>query len=677
MREDIRPGVACVGLLLLAVLGAGTVRAQISPGPLSKPHAALEGSLSCTKCHDGRKEDMPATCLACHKEIAWLVEQRRGYHAAERTTPCAQCHPEHAGRDFDQVSWPGGTPERFDHRKAGWTLEQSHADVACTDCHMSRYQKGQAAALAPKPGGRWTGLEGTCITCHDDAHKGQLSRDCATCHDAGKWTSAVRFDHADTRYPLTGAHDRVTCDQCHLAASLKLERATSGKPVARYRPLPHAQCSDCHADPHAKKFGGTCSTCHVTASWQRIDKDKFDHDRTRYPLKGLHARVTCAGCHDPAAPKGTNPRFARCGDCHTDAHAGTATLAGRPADCAACHGLAGFRPATYTVAQHAEARYPLEGQHREVACQACHARRPTGVPASVTGTAGVVLRPAASSCRSCHAEDHGTQLRARTDGGRCDACHTVKGWAPSTFTAAEHARLALPLDGRHREVSCEACHGPSRPGLPPLPPTSVLGKAGVALHLDRSDCAACHVDTHGGRFAAGGARARPEGCVACHDTRTFRPSTITAATHAAFAWPLEGAHRATSCVACHAELAQAAPQPSLLLARRPAPPVHYAVAHQRCTDCHTESPHGTQFDARRNGGACDACHSEQRFSPADRFDHDRDATFALQAAHARVPCAKCHATVTRPRGTPQVTWRPLSGKCESCHEGNRTGPGGS
>lgn len=670
MREvRLRLGAAALAAWLGLAPGAA---AQISPGPLSRPHAALEGSLKCTQCHGGRKEDMPATCLACHKEITWLVQQRRGLHAAERATPCASCHPDHAGREFAMVSWPGGSPERFDHEKAGWRLERSHADVRCTECHVSRYQKGQAATLAPRPGGRWTGLETACITCHEDEHRGQLDRDCAACHDAGKWTLAVRFDHERTRYPLTGAHERVTCDQCHLTPSLPLPRNAAGKPVALYRPLPHAECSACHADPHAARFGAKCATCHATASWQRIDPARFDHDRTRYPLKGKHASVTCAKCHD-LAPRGGNPGFATCGACHKDAHAGTATLQGKPADCAACHGLAGFRPATYGVADHARARYALEGRHREVACKACHVTRPAGVPAASLGTAAVQLRPAAATCRACHGKDHGAQLDARADSGRCESCHVVKGWTPSTFDVVAHAATALPLDGKHRDVACADCHGPSRPGLPPLT-SALLGPARVALRLERSDCASCHVDVHGGRFTTG-PRAQRAGCPACHDARAFRPSTITAATHQGFAYPLEGGHRAVACVACHDELRREAPGRTLLLQRTVTTPARYEAPHAACTDCHADSPHGDQFAARADKGACDGCHSLGRFRPADRFDHDRDARFSLAGAHARVACTSCHVP-SAPGRTRDLRWRPLSPKCESCHADARGPRGG-
>jgi hypothetical protein len=92
------------------------------------------------------------------------------------------------------------------------------------------------------------------------------------------------------------------------------------------------------------------------------------------------------------------------------------------------------------------------------------------------------------------------------------------------------------------------------------------------------------------------------------------------------------------------------------------------VARRACADCHArENPHGDQFAHRADRGACEGCHDVASFAPARRFDHDRDAAFALAGAHARVRCSQCHvpAAGSDPR---RLTYRPLSAKCESCHD---------
>ncbi|HEX6105151.1 MAG TPA: cytochrome c3 family protein, partial [Gemmatimonadales bacterium] len=363
---------------------ASPAAAQISPGPLARPHAGLEGALRCRECHgSGETDAMSRLCAGCHKEVAWLAQRRRGLHGAQRDKACASCHPDHAGREFQLVSWAEGKPERFDHARAGWKLEQSHRTLACDDCHADELRRSPAAALAPagstEP--RWIGLETSCASCHTDVHRGALAENCLECHDQRKWTPAPRFAHDSTGYPLTGKHVQVACGECHASPRVAPRRTAAGDTIPVYRDLPHGQCSDCHADPHRGGLGRACGDCHLTTGFQEVTRQAFDHARTRYPLRGRHAAVRCEGCHDFATAAGRRPAFAACTSCHRDPHAGTATLAGKPADCGACHGLAGFTPATYTVARHAETRYPLEGRHRQVRCAGCHASRGGAGPA--------------------------------------------------------------------------------------------------------------------------------------------------------------------------------------------------------------------------------------------------------------------------------------------------------
>jgi hypothetical protein len=60
-------------LTLLAPLGA-----QISPGPLSRPHQSLNGATNCTSCHKFGGQAV-LKCLACHTEIAARLDARQGF----------------------------------------------------------------------------------------------------------------------------------------------------------------------------------------------------------------------------------------------------------------------------------------------------------------------------------------------------------------------------------------------------------------------------------------------------------------------------------------------------------------------------------------------------------------------------------------------------------------------
>lgn len=648
----------------------GRLAGQISPGPLARAHHALEGALKCTECHAGGKKALSSQCTNCHRDIAWLADRRLGFHGREaRGGECASCHPDHAGEGFALVQWPEGSPERFAHGRTGWELEGSHREVPCTKCHAEQFRISPAARLSARkaPGG-WIGLDRACASCHTDVHRGALGSDCTKCHDAGKWKMTPGFDHSRTRYPLDGEHTTVACDKCHLDARVATQRDSTGHLIPVFRPLPHDQCSDCHRDPHAGRLGPECARCHTTRGFSTIERDRFDHDRTRYPLRGRHVSVACAGCHDFRKPEGKKPPFATCTACHADAHGGTATLAGKVVDCAACHSVDGFMPATFTAAQHQATRYPLDGKHRTARCSACHGKE-SGTAASRWGTSRIVIRPAFAACRSCHGEDHGSQLAGRTGGGDCADCHAVAGWTPSRFDRAAHAKLRLPLDGRHGEIPCSACHAANRPGLPPVTLTAAtLGRAKVVLQVSEIECSSCHLDPHRGRFASAGPQGKAWGCPACHTAAAFRPSTVDVAAHANYGFPLGGAHRAVPCLVCHKEMKAAGGKRSSLVAGGATIAPETFDASGVCADCH-QNPHGDQFARERGGARCDRCHGDDAFAPASRFDHDRDASFALKGAHEKVPCGRCHAA--GPAGTGPI-YRPVSGRCESCH-GERRG----
>ncbi|MFN8580347.1 MAG: cytochrome c3 family protein [Gemmatimonadaceae bacterium] len=442
---------------------------QISPGPLARAHADLEGATNCVQCHGLKREPMSQLCLACHKEIAWLMDKNRGFHGREvkqTKKECASCHPDHAGTAFKLIDWPDGSQEKFDHKKAGWLLEGKHADTKCEKCHTTKFRGGPAATLSKrKSNAGWVGLETDCVSCHksDDVHKGDLKDRCESCHDAKDWTHAPKFEHDKSDYPLTGKHVDVECDKCHITPKLPVRTNAEGKRIGTFKPVPFKECSSCHNDPHQGGLGDKCSDCHTTRGFAVIDKSGFNHQLTKYPLRGKHLSVGCEKCHGQNLLKKTMP-FARCIDCHADVHKGEATLAGKAVDCASCHKVEGFTPSTFTVAQHATSKYPLQGKHATVRCALCHTPMPA-TPASAAKVQRVArIRLDARKCSTCHADAHAGETAGRSDGGLCESCHTVIAFAPSAFDVKAHQALKVTLEGRHGQIECMACHGSTRPG---------------------------------------------------------------------------------------------------------------------------------------------------------------------------------------------------------------------
>jgi hypothetical protein len=570
---------------MLSLSVARPARAQLSPGPLSEAHRSLEGVTQCFQCHERGAGVADAKCLACHTEIGWLRARSRGLHARVQSMPCAKCHPDHAGLAFQLVRWDEGAPERFDHRRAGFELEGRHGTLRCGECHQPRFQKSGGAALIRKRArsASWLGLERACAACHQDPHAGAVGTDCGRCHGQQAWKPAAGFDHARTDYPLTGLHAKVECAKCHLSPRLEPATDAQGKAVPRYRPVPHADCVACHRDPHAGRFPGACAKCHTTRGFQVFDAGSFDHERTRYPLRGRHAALACAKCHDAKTAGGPKPAFDRCDRCHRDAHAGLATLAGRPADCAACHVVQGWKPSTYTVAAHQASAYPLEGRHAATDCAKCHPQGPDSLAVRL-GSARVQLRPAHARCLDCHTDPHRGRFEpggARAKAASCRTCHTMDAYRPTQVDAAAHARLGFPLAGAHRAVPCQGCHAelkatPSAAGAPPR--TLLFADAPAA-------CDGCHPSPHGDQFEGRRARAKggPAGdaCDACHGLEAFRPADRFDHERDS-AFRLSGAHAKVRCEGCHKSSRDA--QGRAFVVYRPTP--------ARCEDCHVRRPQG-------------------------------------------------------------------------------------
>jgi len=65
--------VAVIGVVMLTGLASLSlplrVAAQISPGPLARPHRTLEGAQNCVSCHGLKRQPMTQGCLSRHLEI--------------------------------------------------------------------------------------------------------------------------------------------------------------------------------------------------------------------------------------------------------------------------------------------------------------------------------------------------------------------------------------------------------------------------------------------------------------------------------------------------------------------------------------------------------------------------------------------------------------------------------
>jgi len=598
--------------ILLFIALAPEMLAQMSPGPLSKPHQDLDGPLQCAKCHVFGAGSAQLRCLDCHQEIAHRLAEKRGYHAAQvkagqGSNDCARCHAEHNGLKHHLVRWPVAK-DKFDHAQAGWKLEGKHAQLKCAECHTARYVDAPDRAVLKRHDLNTTfaGLDPSCTSCHRDVHAGQLSARCTDCHSQDTWKNPPGFSHDRTHYPLTGLHARLACDKCHRPAA-----AVVDSPVQYKSQVLFNYCASCHKDPHGNAFSGDCRGCHTTGAWKQIlPSNGFDHGRTDYPLLGKHAAAACKDCHQGENFKAHVP-FARCLDCHQDQHGGQLARREDGGDCKACHDEGAWKPAHFTAEDHAKTTYPLLGKHAAVACAKCHLPKGKDTP----------YRVAFAACTACHQDAHKGQFAAKPHNNRCEDCHEVGGWKPETFTLASHNRTSFALKGAHVAVACSGCHIP-RGGDTPFHPAAAR-------------CEDCHRSPHG-------TLAKQPLCDTCHFVVSWKERSRFDHTQTDFA--LLGRHAAVDCLACH--------KPTVEKTTRT---IVFRGAAKDCAGCHADV-HAGQF-----AGGCAPCHTTLTWRPTES-DHSRHSTFKLDGAHERVPCQMCHNRRGRSviyKGTPR--------ECKQCH----------
>jgi hypothetical protein len=498
-----------------------------------------------------------------------------------------------------------------------------------------------------------------CVECHKEIaaelqqnkglhatypRSGPMGRDCVKCHSDHNgenfqmvhWNpTATGFDHSKTGYPLDGKHVGVNCRTCHTPQHIPM----AARALLTTKDLNHTYlglsptCTTCHEDKHQGRLGPNCLQCHSTSGWKgaKMDKEHFDHSKTRYPLTGAHRDVACEKCHKAGTdglPVYAGLHFSKCSDCHADPHKGEFKQT-----CESCHNTSTWKRSTFTSTfDHSKTRYPLLGRHLEVPCLSCHK--------SANFKAEMVF----ANCADCHKPDpHGGQFLKRADGGRCESCHKVQGWKPTTYTAVEHAKSGFPLASPHAKVKCADCHTPA-------------GKATV-YKLKFALCVDCHKDEHQGQFAAAPWLNR---CEQCHNGATFMTSNYNLAKHQKSSFPLSGGHEAVACIDCHK------------------PPVGskvelYHFKQLSCTSCH-EDIHKGEFaetmagrDAKGKPLGCEACHATREWKDLSKFDHGR-TKFPLQGSHRAVDCADCHKPPNMELNMVHVRFKAAPTACSECHE---------
>ena len=205
--------------------------------PLTGKHTTA----ACQSCHvNNRFAGTPQDCASCHLD-SFNGTTNPNHKSAGFPTACATCHT--------TAQWTGA---KFDHNTATkFPLTGKHTTAACQACHVSN---------------RFAGTAQDCAGCHIDDYNGTtnpghksagFSTSCSTCHTTAQWKGA-KFDHALTKFPLTGKHTAAACQSCHV----------------NNRFAGTAQdCAGCHLD----SYNGTTNPNHKSAGFPTACVDLSHH----------------------------------------------------------------------------------------------------------------------------------------------------------------------------------------------------------------------------------------------------------------------------------------------------------------------------------------------------------------------------------------------------------------
>jgi len=387
----------------------------LAPGEFSTFHKFISGINNCSRCHILGKGISSQKCLDCHREIHKRRELKKGFHGVVRGN-CVDCHKEHSGpvivfnrqtfahrqaafqlegahktvpckkchlqtekktgkkrftylglatrcegchenphekrlsaceRCHTPLKWQ--IPHFSHNGQTGYKLVGLHNQVPCRKCHPELGKKQRSKLRFSLD------ISRQCLSCHRDQHRGQLSSHCLSCHTMNGWQK-VNYDHSKGKFPVLGAHKKLSCKACHQDPQVK------NVPVA---------CGSCHKKTPHNAVHTPCRNCHSQESWQQLQKGwqkhREMHSTFRYPLRGAHVRVDCGKCHEARSGKAVyfNMAFQDCGACHQDKHQGRLSP-----PCSRCHQVDSFK--NLARFDHQQTPFPLAELHKTVACNKCH-----------------------------------------------------------------------------------------------------------------------------------------------------------------------------------------------------------------------------------------------------------------------------------------------------------------
>ena len=548
----------------------------------------------CIKCHIQAKTDvapdekvrikyvgLKKECWTCHKDVHGFNQQQSVRFKSLKK--CEACH-------FEE-NWK--RPLQFQHNlDTKFRIDGKHLNLACFACHLpidkklmlkTKISEREKTDISPLPlikerTYHWPELEQkNCNACHENPHIAKFEVDfknksCQNCHNSEDWKTFRKtagpskgFDHDLTRFKLTGEHLKIACKKCH---------ESNGTQKFKLEGAERQFCYTCHQNVHLTQFDSTfenksCQECHNSTNFKEITG--FDHEKTRFPLKGTHFDIKndCIKCHKESQfilktktpHKGHQYLFTSesrgfCEDCHANVHKTQFHENVATQRCDQCHTSVKF--AKDIKVDHKQTRFELKGKHIETPCVKCHITTEKKFPGKTESFQHLFKfnNFSQTNCILCHKDKHKGEF-----GNKCYNCHDEINWKK-----ARDFHKNFSLTGVHFSLQCQECHTHNR---------SLGGMS--------NNCLLCHLkdDPHNSTL--------PD-CQQCHLQSFWEQTSFR---HSLTSFPLRGAHRGAECNACHGNAI-------------------YQGLGQNCVNCHlseaqsvTSTPHiMPQFEN------CEQCHNQ-------------------------------------------------------------------
>lgn len=347
------------------------------------------------------------------------------------------------------------------------------------------------------------------------------------------------FDHLATGFPLTGYHDLLECEACHIGGV--------------YEKLP-TRCNYCHDNASAQGMSpghvmvsGPCDICHTTLGF--IENLEMDHSAIQgacyachngkslkgKPVDHVRSSELCDACHTtmywlPIIKVDHTQIFSNCGHCHNGikVNGKHATHINSSNQCDACHHSSESWQVVVLTHDHVNGncanchRFTLKHPNSSNVCEACHNRFDWTQVVHVEhdqvfGNCGdchdfPVQHPRSTVvCEECHSTSLWSELNVQHSQfvGRCVDCH--QGDLPSNHVVPsnecgechlDQANWLNSIEVDHKTVKaqCSGCHKINSGHMPVT-----------------TDCLGCHVVYSFGVIEINHNEITSQICVFCHD----------------------------------------------------------------------------------------------------------------------------------------------------------------